>query len=339
MASTSGPTANSLIEELAEEPYRFDFFRALRLLQAKCPDVPRIGYAASPAQEPVRFAQNPSLAFAPSTIESVRHRPTQPKPEVSVHFFGLFGPNGPLPLHLTEYARERQLHAGDHTFTAFANVFNHRLLSFFFRAWADNQKALDLDRPADQRFAAYIGSFFGLGMQELQNRDALADHAKLYFSGRLASQARNAEGLGAIIEDYFGVRTEVQAFHGRWMALPAENQCRLGESTRTGSVGQTTIVGSRFWDCQLSFRIRMGPMRLNDFARLLPDGQAFQRLQCWVRNYTGDELFWDVQLVLLRDEIPSTQLGKAGRLGWTTWLKTQASKQDSEDLVLRPPDF
>ena len=337
MASTSGPTANSLIAELAEQPYRFDFFRALRLIQARYPELPRIGYAATPEQEPVRFAQNASLAFAPSTLESVRQSPTQPRPQLFVHFFGLFGPNGPLPLHLTEYARERQLHAGDRTFTAFVNVFNHRLISFFFRAWADNQKALDLDRSGDPRFAAYLGSFFGLGMDALQNRDSIADHAKLYFSGRLAAQTRNAEGLGAIIEDYFGIQTEIEAFHGRWMALPKENCCRLGESASTGSLGRNTIVGSQFWDCQLSFRIRMGPMKLTDFERLLPAEQAFRRLQCWVKNYTGDEFFWDVQLVLLRDEIPRTQLGKSGKLGWTIWLKTQASKRDSEDLVLRPP--
>lgn len=52
-------------------------------------------------------------------------------------FFGLGGPNGPLPLHLTEYMRERQRNHADPTSKRFLDVFHHRLLSLFYRAWAE----------------------------------------------------------------------------------------------------------------------------------------------------------------------------------------------------------
>jgi type VI secretion system protein ImpH len=285
----------------------------------------------------VRFAQKSSLAFAPATIDSVEPTPGESAPRLWVNFFGLLGPNGPLPLHLTEYARERELHHNDRTFGAFLNVFHHRLISLFFRAWADNQKALDLDRPEDQRFAAYLGSFFGMGMDSLRNRDALPDRAKLYFSGRMASQTRNAEGLEAILDDYFGIRAEIQTFVGRWMKLPEDSLCQLGASPQTGRLGINALVGSRIWECQLNCRIQMGPMKFADYERLLPSGSAFKQLQCWVRNYAGDSYYWDVKLVLARDEIPAVSLGRSGRLGWTTWLKTRPFDRDAGDLVLIPP--
>jgi type VI secretion system protein ImpH len=258
-------------------------------------------------------------------------------PWLSVNFFGLFGPNAPLPPHITEYALERELHDKDPTITAFFNIFHHRLVSFFYRAWAANQKSVDLDRPDDQRFAIYIGALFGIGMETLRDRDEVPDAAKLFFAGRLAGQTRNAEGLEAILKTYFEVPTELMPFTGRWLSLPEDSRCVLGQSQQSGSLGMNVILGKRFWDCQLSFRVRFGPMTLRDYERFLPDGKAFERLKNWIVNYCGHHFFWDVQLVLKAEEVPETSLGKAGRLGWTSWLKTKPFSSDAGDLVLSPP--
>lgn len=337
MAGTGGQTPDSLIDRLAQRPFEFDFFQAVRLLQSHFADRPRVGTSQSPAQDPVRFAQSPSLAFPPSTLEKVQAGTAAGVPKMFVNFFGLMGPNGPLPIHLTEYARERELHHGDRTMASFINVFNHRLLSFFFRAWAASQKSVDLDRPQEQSFPIYVGSLFGIGLESLQERDPVPDWAKLYFAGRLSCQTRNAEGLESILQKYFEIKTEVQTFHGRWMNLPEDSLCQLGGSTETGSLGLTSIVGSKMWDCQLSFRIKLGPMSLADYERILPSGDAFQRLKYWVVNYCGEHFFWDVQLVLRANEVPDIALGKTGRLGWTTWMKTKPLPRDADDLVLQPP--
>lgn len=337
MASANGQAATHLIDALSKEPYAFDFYRAVRLMESCRPECPRIGYSYSPSEDPVRFAQNPSLIFPPSSIERLDMSTTDGVPHLFVRLFGLFGPNGPLPPHVTEYAYERQLHYGDQTIAAFCNLFHHRLISFFYRAWSANQKAVDLDRAEEQRYATYIGSFFGIGMDSLQQRDAVADWAKLYFAGRLAAQTRNAEGLEAILQEYFAIRTRIETFVGRWMDLPPDSVCQLGQSEDTGRLGMTTIVGSRFWECQLNFRIHMGPMKLRDYERMLPGGQAFARLKYWVLNYCSEHFFWDIQLVLEAGEVPQTCLGQSGRLGWTTWLKTRPFTRDAGDLVLIPP--
>jgi type VI secretion system protein ImpH len=332
MAGTKGKTSNDLIEELVRESFGFDFFRSVRFVQSARPDLPPIGYSNSPAHDPIRFCQNPTLAFSPHTIEAARLQGGILK--MYVQFFGLFGPNGPLPRHLTEYARDRRRHSKDETLTGFLNVFHHRMISFFFRAWADSQLALDLDRQGDQRFPIYVGSFLGIGMPSLQNVDQVPDAAKLYFAGRLASSARNAEGLQAILQEFFGIKTEILSFMGRWFDLPADCVCQLGKSPLTGSLGSSTIVGSRFWDCQLSFRIKFGPVDLSDLERLLPDKPAFVTLRDWVRNYIGQEFLWDVQFVLRASQVPQVCLGKTGRLGWTSWLRAAPFKADADDLIL-----
>lgn len=336
MAGTNGPTTNPLITALAEKPFAYDFNAAVRLLQSHFSQQPRIGHSSSPKQDPVRFAQSPALDFASSTIETLRQKDPARPPVFYARHFGLFGPNGPLPLCLTEYARERIMHHGDGTFAAFCNVFHHRLLSFFFRAWADAQKTVDFDRRDDQHWSNFVGGVSGLGMDSLLERDSVPDRAKLYFAGRLVQQTRNAEGLEAIIQDFFCVRTELQTFVGRWLKLPPGSDCRLGGTPGTGTLGVAAIVGSRVWTCQLHFRLRLGRMKLADFERLLPSGASFRRLCDWVRYYAGEQYSWDVQLVLRREDVPQTHLGRYGRLGWTTWLGTKLFDKDAEDLILNP---
>jgi type VI secretion system protein ImpH len=129
----------------------------------------------------------------------------------------------------------------------------------------------------------------------------------------------------------------VETFVGHWMDIPEDSVCRLGESPETGRLGLTTLMGSRMWDCQSNFRIKLGPMRLVDFERMLPTGEAFARLRHWVLNYLGEIFFWDVQLVLKADEIPQTQLGSRGRLGWTTWLRDAPLARDADELIFIPP--
>ncbi|HEY5742962.1 MAG TPA: type VI secretion system baseplate subunit TssG [Terrimicrobiaceae bacterium] len=338
-----------LILKFQQSPFAFDFFRAVRLLETGQPTHGRIGKSHDPREDPIRFGQSPSLAFAPSTLESVRPGEGGQPGKMLVRFFGLFGPSGPLPLHLTEHAHDQLLQWKDSTFVDFCDVFHHRLLSLFYRAWAVNQKSVDFDRAGETltrsfrsenwsgpRFALYIGSLFGLGMESLREKDEISDWAKLFFSGRLACQTRNAEGLGAIVQEYFGMPTEIQSFFGQWLELPSSSLCKLGETPETCSLGLTTIVGSRFWDCQLKFRIRLGPMKLAELQRFLPIGKSFGQLKCWVMNYVAEELFWDVQLVLKSAEVPQIALGQAGLLGWTTWLKSLSFVHDADDLILNP---
>jgi type VI secretion system protein ImpH len=255
---------------------------------------------------------------------------------LAVHFLGLLGATGPLPLHLTEYARDRSRNAGDFALIRFLDLFHHRILSLFYRVWADAQPTVSLDRPAEDRFAIYLGSLLGLGMPSVRNRDEFPDRAKLYFAGRFAAQPRNCEGLAAIVGAFFGLPVKVEEFVGEWLALPEEARWRLGRSSRAGVLGQSTVAGARTWQRQSKFRIVFDALAEDEFRSLLPGGARLRRLVALVRNYIGDSLDWDVRLHLEHRVKRPFHLGKASWLGWTSWLGRCPQGERRQDVILNP---
>lgn len=332
-----GATAarDAFLAALAAAPEQFDFYQVLRRIEALYADLPRLGTAPRPSQEPVRLGQEPSLAFAPATLSDFDPATATRPARLVSRFLGLFGPNGPLPLHLTEYAHDRRHNLHDPTFVRFADLFHHRMLSLFYRAWAAAQPTVSYDRPQRDSFAVYVGSLFGVGPAEMRNRDAMPDLAKLHFAGRLGAQTRNAEGLRALLSAFFTVPVAIREFVGEWLVLSPDARCLLGRTRETGSLGTTATVGGRVWSAHHKFRIVVGPMRFAEYERLLPGGDSLARLSAIVRNYAGDELSWDVNLVLREDEVPALALGRQGRLGWTSWLGRPKGR-DVDDLKLRP---
>ncbi|MCZ6837328.1 MAG: type VI secretion system baseplate subunit TssG [Planctomycetota bacterium] len=337
MAPDGRSTEQSLIERLEATPYRFDFYSVARRFECMNPDMPRLGRAPKPDQDPIRFGQEPSLAFPPAALSTFKKNTASGKPKLLVNFMGLLGPNGPMPLHITQYIRDRLHNAKDPTIASFLDIFHHRAMSLFYRAWADCQPAVSRDRADDDRLADYISSLIGLGFDSQKNRDLVDDDAKRYYAGRLSLQTHNAEGLEAILNDYFDVDVRIEQFIGHWVELPPEYRCQLGVSPETGTLGQSTLVGTRYWDVSQKFRIVLGPMSIEKYQRFLPINQSFKRLRDWVRNYIGLHLKWDVQMILLPRQVPPLQLGQSGRLGWTTWLTTHGFEQPVDHLILQPP--
>ncbi|HYN78266.1 MAG TPA: type VI secretion system baseplate subunit TssG [Lamprocystis sp. (in: g-proteobacteria)] len=326
----------TLLAELARSPWDFGFCHTLRRLDCLQPERPRIGATARPADDPVRLGQRPSMRFAPSELAGLETSVGGRAPRLQVYFLGLLGPNGPLPLHLTEYARERQRNAGDPTFARFLDLFNHRMLALLYRAWAQAQPAVSFDRPDQDRFGAYLASLSGTAMPAFQARDAMPDLAKRHYAGHLSCQTRHPEGLESILRHLMDLPVRIQEFVGRWLELPADCRLRIGESPQTGALGIATTLGGRVWDHQSKFRVRIGPLRLGDYLSLLPGNPALTRVKSVVRNYAGDALEWDLNPVLAAAEVPRLRLGTGLRLGWTTWLASGPLGRDGDDLKLDP---
>jgi type VI secretion system protein ImpH len=320
-----------MLAALERTPHAFDFFQVLRHLECAHPERARLGRAPRPSEEPLRLGQAAALDFSPSTIASFT-----PSARLAIHFLGLLGPNGPLPIHLTDYARDRSRNAGDQTLVRFLDIFHHRILSLFYRAWADCQPAVSFDRPAQDRFATYLGSLFGLGMGSLRERDEFPDRAKLFFAGRLAAQPRNREGLVAILGSFFGLPVKVEEFVGEWLPLPEQARWRLGRSAKAGMLGQSTVAGARTWQCQSKFRIVFGPLDESDFESLLPGSQKLRQLGSLVRNMVGDSMTWDVRLRLENQISRPMCLGRGSRLGWSAWLGQSSHGPRRQDVVLNP---
>jgi type VI secretion system protein ImpH len=333
--SRASADAVATLQAIEERPFAFDFFAVLRYLECLHADKPRFGEGARPVDEPVRLTQEPSLAFAPATLASFRAGQGGEPHRLSEYFFGLFGPHGPLPLHFTEYAKERELNADDPTFRRFADVFHHRMLMLFYRAVANASPVASLDRRSS-RFDAYVGSVFGIGSGELRSRDAVPDAAKLHLAGLLSLKTRPAVALAALLNSFMQLPFRVVEFLGAWMKLAGVDWSKLGTRLQPSTLGSDVVLGSSVWTCQNRFRLVCGPIPFVAFKRMLPGHESLAKLRDLVSNYLGDEFEWDLNLVLVADEVPQLELGVAGELGWTTWLGRRRSTADAADVVVNP---
>lgn len=320
------------------EPYRFEFFQAVRLLERRYPKRSPIGLFVSPGSEVVRFSARQSLAFPASEIQSLdtgREGPAL----MTVNFMGLTGPQGVLPLVYTALVRSR-MRERDATLADFFDIFNHRMISLFYRAWERSHFTVAYERDGRGSLSQYFLDLIGLGTPGLQNRQAVADPSLIFYAGLLAQRPRSAQALRQILEDYFDVPVSIEQFAGAWSRLSDSDQCRLGEGAGMSTeLGRGAVVGDEVWYIQSRVRIVLGPLSLRSYLDFLPGGAAHEPLRAITRLVGQQELDFEVQLILKREETPLCVLGdeteKGPMLGWLSWSRTGPLDRDPADTILQ----
>ena len=328
-----------LEEQLFEEPGRFDFFQAIRLLERLFPDLTPISRSATPKNELVKIRGNPSLRFPSSQVQKIERvenpRTGEESIEMMVNFMGMVGIVGVLPTHYSELITER-LRYNDSALLGFTDIFTHRAVSMFFRAWEKYRFPIDYERGNDD-FTSYLYDFSGLGTQGLRGKMGLDDEGLLPYSGLIIQKPHSATSLEQILSDYFGIKAKLLQFYGQWLELDAESITQLGQANT--SLGDSAIIGARIWDQQSKFRLVLGAMSFRQFRSFLPNGSAHKPLDSIVKFMTGLELDFDVQLLLEREQVPSciltTRAKRRPMLGWTSWLKSKPVENNDDQVVLQ----
>lgn len=346
---------------LAERPHAFEFFQAVRLLMrvahrddAESAAAARpVGHDYPPHSEIVRFRTLTSHSFPPSEISAYQRsdrRETGDGPlpaEMTIAFLGLTGPVGALPQHYTQTILDR-LRLKDHALRNFFDLFNHRTISLFYRAWEKHQVLPQLERAdaesCEDPFTRAVYALIGMGSPALRNRLSPSDETFAYYAGLLAHYPRNALSLSRMIAELFGLPAAIQQFQGQWLRLEPMEQSALPTPIQPNGLncrlGATTIAGERVWSVESKFRLRLGPMGYNAFERLLPGNSLLREVAQIVRTYAGPELDFDVQLVLRREDVPQCQLNPSAaggpRLGWNTWACSVPPVADAEQAVFEP---
>jgi type VI secretion system protein ImpH len=329
--------ASEVDEKLHREPYRFEFFQAVRLLERFFPERMSVGRFVQPESEVARFSANPSLAFPASQIQAMEW-PAEKAVQMTVNFMGLIGPEGVLPNPYTSLIIER-LRASDSAPRDFLDIFNHRIISLFYQAWRKYRFDVAREQAERDLFSRHLLSLLGMGTEGLRDRLAVSDDTLVYYSGLLAQRPRSAHALQQILTDTFDVPVEIEQFAGGWYRLDSEAQCRLSEeNSESDELGFGAVVGDEVWDQQSKVRIVLGPLTLERYADFLPDGKSWEPLRAWVRFFSNDEWDFEVKLVLERRQVPACTLGAEGtagpQLGWVSWVKSMPFGRDPGDTVL-----
>ncbi len=327
-----------LVEAIVrKEPWSFEFFQLVRILERLSGGRTPVGEFGDPRQEVVRFRSNPALQFPPSQISSLEWDGAD-QPRMSVNFLGLMGHSGVLPLTFSEYINER-LRARDTTLQSFLDIFNHRVISFFYQAWEKYRFPVRYERDQKDRVTLYLQDFIGIGTEGLQNRQRVRDEALIFYTGLLSLQPRSAAALKGVLEDFFGVTIEIEQFIGAWYSLPPPDQCEIGnEQPFSSQLGLGAVAGDEMWNVQSRARLVIGPMPLKRYVDFLPGGSANAPLRSILLFFSNREISYEAQLLLKRNEVPRIQLGaldgERPMLSWTTWINNAPFARDPGETVL-----
>ena len=325
--------AKRLLDRLFAEPWSFEFFQAMQLLERLQADRARIGGFGDPRQEAARLTTAPSVAFPASEIQSLERRDGPPR--MAVNFLGLTGPQGMLPLAYSLYVAER-VRGGDHALKDFLGIFDHRMLSLFYRAWEKTHVIVSHGDESRDWLTKSLLDLVGLGSPSLRDRLPVTDDALLFYTGLLSIPTRPAIGLEQMLTDFFGVPVSIEQFVGAWYPLERETQAELGdEMSASSQLGLGAVAGDEIWDQQSRARVRVGPLSRRQYDEFLPGGSAYEPLRALARLYTNDLIDFEIQLVLDRNDVPPCRLGdeRPLPLSWCTWLTTKPLGRDPDDSV------
>jgi type VI secretion system protein ImpH len=261
---------------------------------------------------------------------------------MTVNFMGLNGPQGMLPLTYSHQVTAR-LRAGDSTLGDFLDLFNHRILSLFYRAWQRSHlpAAYEADGgdSARDHITPRLRQLIGLGEPAIEARLDVPAESLVFYAGLLSLQSRPAAALEQMLGDYFGVPVAVEQFVGAWYPLATENQTSIGADWgHETQLGLGAVAGDEIWDPQARVRVRVGPLSRARYDEFLPTGGAYPPMVALCRYFANDQFDFEIQLVLERDEVPGCVLGAddddATPLGWCTWLNTAGMERDPDETVL-----
>jgi type VI secretion system protein ImpH len=330
--------------QVAPAGFEFAFFQTVRLITALSSKRQPVGLWTRPKEEAIRFHTAQSVSFPATEVHSIE-KDLEDKFHLTVNFLGLTGFKGLLPVHYTELALD---HSGNRALVDFLDLFNHRLISLFYRAWEKHHFAIGYEiaeRRGSQEdpFTSYLFNLIGLGSDSLRRRLPVNDRTILPYAGLILQRPHSAVALESMLRDYFGVPVEVRGFQGKWHPLQKKDLCWLDPEGSYNQLGRGAIAGDEVWVQQAKFMVSVGPLSLEQFRDFLPNGTRFQEAAGLIRFFTDRALDFDLQPILKAEEVPLCQTGSharsSPRLGWSTWLKATDLQSDMGDAVFHGPDF
>lgn len=328
-----------VIDHLLAEPWRYEFFQAIRLLSRW---MRRYGVAPETA---LRFENSLSLAFPASDIDALQLEQGQVpgganavRLRVRTAVMGLLGLNGALPLHYTERIAAWEHATRDEGPRAFYDAFSSRQVALFYRAWRKYRVRGGADEHNRDRFLAQLVALAGAGWQGQgpgQPGSGLAYESLAYFAAQLRSRAVPAHLIAGVLSEYLQVPVTVEQFAGKWDALGAGDRSRLGENNCDVGLGAT--LGARLLRAELGIRIKVGPVSSRMFERFLSGASGARALAALLDRFAIDVPYRELQVILRAEEVDGASLDGTVRLGLDGFLCTRPDRRDRDDVCYMLP--
>ena len=313
------------VQQLKENPSGFDFYQAVYTLerqfsheQKKWQGVGRDGF---PGQELVRFKSVQHLGFPGQPVSKVQNRAEKTSGsdndvvDMMVSFMGLTGPSGVLPQHYTELVLQR-LKQRDKTMRDFFDIFNHRLISLYYRAWEKYRFACQYESALEES-----DSFSAV----LKNLSGSQSSLGLYYAGAFSKHNRSAQQLTQILSELLGTKVELNPLQGRWLKIADTEQSRLATAFlprgQHASLGRSTMLGSKVWDVSGAIELLI-TVPQGKAEPLLSGSYQHQLIQNLLADFLPSALKVRITLLGRYSDFPQAQLGQS-RLGLSGSLRVR----------------
>ncbi len=315
---------SGLKQKLLQQGYAFEFFQAVRLLEALHPQGPPVGGPGPFSKEGIQLRPSRSLAFPAGDLQRIEQYREGDREvwRITQNFMGLYGVNSPLPPHIPEMIA--QAYQDPDPLRDLLDLFNHRLVSLYYRAWKKNHPAASMDPAAPDRLTVALCALIGQEPGSPEQDWTVAPQRLVRYAGLLMGRNRPIGGLEAIISDYFGIQSvKVHPFLQRRVRLHPWETSRLGAPGRNNRLGRSLVLGEWVDDRAGQFRLSLGPLPLDIFQKLQPGQAAFNELVFLVDFYTRHQLDFQLELILDRENVKPLVLSareKSNPLGRYSWL-------------------
>jgi len=288
-----------------------------------------LGGDGLPHHEALRFKTNNNLAFPGSAVESLKARlnesSSSERYDVIVNFMGLTGPSGVLPQHYSRLVMAR-VKQHDVALADFLDLFNHRLISLFYRSWVKYRFSVQYETYRHKQKK----DPFTRVVQSLSGQHEKQDHsAQLYYSGHFSRNNKSATNLESMLKDFLNIPVKIHSFIGQWIPILERDRAILGNTNalRNSRLGHGVLPGRKYWDRQAKIDIELGPINYTLFQELLPGGVRFEQLKNLVNSYVPIHLTVDLVFNIFDNIKNSCQLGGGLKLSRNVWTQGQHTRQ------------
>ena len=304
---------NNQLQAIIDTPSEYDFYQAVYQFQQQLSQGReqgyKVGYDAIPSQELLRFKSDQHLGFPGQAISNVASTSTSQTDKVAadmhISFMGLTGPSGVLPSHYTELLLER-LRLKDNGMRDFYDLFNHRLISLFYRSWEKYRFSANYQSPETGVSDSFTHVLSLLSGNKSLNR---------YYAGFCHTKTPSAESLRRMLNDFTGCNVHILSFQGRWQSLAKTEQTRMASRSmpegQYARLGVDASIGSRVWDINSSVSIHIKPKEGASVNAFMPGTASYQSLKKLVSNYLGQSVKYKIFLEIKQQDAPTAQLSKS----------------------------
>jgi type VI secretion system protein ImpH len=316
MPASKRPVDTGLIGQLLDNPQRFEFFQAVRLIELATP--PRR----------LRYRNRLSLAFPPNQIENISDD-GEDIIRITPAFMGMLGSHGVLPLHYSDRINRHEKTSSDGGPRAFLDMLSHRALGMFYKAWAKHRPECMVSPEGHDEYLALLTALSGT-----RRTSEVVDHETLaFYAMQIRCRTVSAPLMAGMYAEYFDVPFAVDQLIGVWQELPVLDQAALGIANVHLAAG--VMLGARVYGCDSRVRLRIGPLDRNRYESFLPGRAAATRLAALLALHCGVGMTYEVRLIQHAADLRGVSLDAGGdvRLGVNARMLSMPSNQNREELM------